>query len=640
MSSYYNRDPDQEADEEDEVDLEDKKQVSEQNRDCLVYLVDASPAMHRSLDADGTTGFQACVAAAAAQYRSRIINDHRDRVGVVLFGAAKPLNALGFAGIHVLQDLDEPSAARISQLEKLSESSTLFDAEIGSTEEFTLHEALWTVNQIFSKSAKKNDHKRVFIMTNNSHPHADNADLQRLAITRARDLRDTDAVLYLFGLDRDGQAFDFDYFYKENIIISGEDPSSQELDDSQVEQEEETRYFNASGGLESLTQRVEQKVFKKRTTFSCTMILGDGFEFGVRGYNLVSEVKPSSYTYLVAATNEEAAIQTSYICKTTSQQLALTDMDFYYPYGGEKAIFTKEEVAQIKYFGEPGLRLIGFKPLAVILKKPYYNLKHSVFIVPDESKYVGSSSVFIQFLARVHAKQKAVICSYMPKKSTSPRVVALLPQMEEYDDKGNVLKPSGFNMIHVPFSDDLRKPEAPAFAISEKLPILEPAVKVFGEIIDKTTIKNFSVYNYPNPTLQKHYANLQAVALKRDTADDFDDHTAPNNEAIQRRIAKLVPALRDALPESNEEDDAPAKPAAKRKAAGDSPAPKRAKVSAVDADGGVDESVVQNAYAAGTLQKLTIPVLSAFMKKNGITPLKKKDALVGQVEEYLAAKQE
>ncbi|KAJ3288583.1 X-ray repair cross-complementing protein 6 [Rhizoclosmatium sp. JEL0117] len=642
-SSYGNN----EEEEEDEVDLDEKRQASEQQRDCLVYLIDASPPMHNALDSEGSTAFTACVAAAAAQFKSRIINDHRDKVAVVLFGTRVANNSLGFNAVNILQDMDEPSAARIQQLERLSDpSSTIFESDIGPSSEYNLHEALWIVNQLFSKSAKKNDHKRVFIMTNTTNPHPASPDLQRLAITRAKDLRDTDAILYLFGLDTEenGPPFDFDAFYKDNIIVSGDDSlssSSQSLDDSQAEQEEETRYFNASGGLEALTHRVEQKVFKKRSVFACPFILGDGFEFGIRGYNLISEVKPSSYTYLVAATNEEAAVQTSYFCKTSSQQLALADMDSYYPYGGVKAVFTKEEVAQIKYFGEPGMRLIGFKPRAAVLRKLYYNLKHSVFVVPDDASYVGSSSIFIQFLARVHAKDKAVICSYMPKKNASPRVVALLPQMEEYDEKGNVVKPSGFHMIHIPFSDDLRKPDAPAFSVQEMVPLLAPAVKVFGEIIDKTTIKNFTVYNYPNPTLQKHYANLAAVALKKDAAEDVPDCTLPNFEAISKRLSKsnFIPSLLELLPEVHEDAPAP-KTASKRKAAdSDGPAtPKRAKASA---SGDVDEDAVKRAFEEGKLQKLTVPILTAFLKKNGVAGIpKKKDGLVLEVENFFKLKQE
>ncbi|KAJ3243108.1 X-ray repair cross-complementing protein 6 [Chytriomyces hyalinus] len=634
-----------------EFNAEQTRQKLEQQRDCLVYLIDASPPMHQSLDGD-QSAFRAAVAAAAAQYRSRIINDHRDRVAIVLYGVDKANNPLGHAAVLVLQDLDEPSAARIAQLERLAESNDYFEAEIGTTDSYSLSDALWVVNSLFSKSAKKDDHKRVFIMTNTSNPHATNPDMQRLAITRAKDLHSNGAVLYLFGLERvaapavsdsvqsDGDAmfgFDFEAFYKDNII------QSSDLSNDDDEDEEEARFFNASGGLAVLTQRVEQKVFKKRSVFKCPMVLGDGLEFGVRGYNLVSEVKPSTHVYLVGATNEEAMIQTSYVCKTTAQQLGKSDMDSYFLFGGQKAVFTADELAKIKNYGEPALRLIGFKPKGTILRKPYYNLKHSTFVVPDEESYSGSSSIFIQLLARCHEREKVVICSYMPRRGVSPRLVALLPQMEEYDEKGNILKPSGFHLIHIPFNDDLRKPPAPEFDIRAKVPLLEPAVKVFNDIIDKTTIKNFTVYNYPNPTLRKHYANLQAVALKRDEAEEIEDSTLPNNTAIQRRIGKFVPDLMETIPAAGDADQVPVKAAPKRKTAAaatadaddgdDDVAPKkRSKAAVADGD---EEDLVKGAHSRGELNKLTIPILSAFLKQKGQVPQKRKDAIVAQVASLL-----
>ncbi|KAI8620946.1 SPOC like C-terminal domain-containing protein [Chytriomyces sp. MP71] len=646
-------DGDEEETMDDELHAEETRQRQEQQRDCLVYLIDASPPMHVSVG--DTSPFRACLAAAAAQYRNRILNDHRDRVGIVLFGVDKADNPLGHPAINILQDLDEPSAARIAQLERLAEYNAdasgspappdPFETEFGTNDSYSLSDALWVVNSIFAKSAKTDDHKRVFLMTNTSNPHATNPDLQRIAITRAKDLHSNGAVIYLFGLDRAGTdrameadsqnggdkvfGFDFDAFYKGNIV----QPSEEGQEDGE-EEEGEVRFFNASGGLDALTQRVEQKVFKKRGVFKCAFILGEGLEFGIRGYNLVSEVKPSSYTYLVGATNEEVMVQTSYICKTTSQQLSASDMDSYYLFGGEKAVFSATELAKIKDFGEPGIRLIGFKATAVILRKPYYNLKHSVFVVPDEEAYKGSSSIFIQLLSRLFKREKAAICSYMPRRGSSPRLVALLPQFETYDSKGNVVKPSGFHMIHIPFSDDLRKPPAPSFNIQEKVPLLEPAVKIFNDIIDKTTIKNFTVYNYQNPTLQKHYANLQAVALNRMTAEDFVDSTLPSNAAIQRRIGKFVPTLMELLPNIPEDEPAESKP--KRKAPGAAgSAPKRAKV---DVSGGVDEEMVKKAFDGNTLSKLTVPILTAFLKQKGQVPQKKKGDLVAQVEQFFESK--
>jgi ATP-dependent DNA helicase 2 subunit 1 len=49
-----------------------------------------------------------------------------------------------------------------------------------------------------------------------------------------------------------------------------------------------------------------------------------------------------------------------------------------------KAVFTPEEIAKIKEFGNPGLRLIGFKTYSAFEAKSHYNLKHSVFVYADE----------------------------------------------------------------------------------------------------------------------------------------------------------------------------------------------------------------------------------------------------------------
>lgn len=38
------------------------------------------------------------------------------------------------------------------------------------------------------------------------------------------------------------------------------------------------------------------------------------------------------------------------------------DIGTYYPLGGEKIKFQKEDINKIRNFEEPGMKLIGFKP--------------------------------------------------------------------------------------------------------------------------------------------------------------------------------------------------------------------------------------------------------------------------------------
>lgn len=64
----------------------------------------------------------------------------------------------------------------------------------------------------------------------------------------------------------------------------------------------------------------------------------------------------------------------------------------YYPLGGEKIKLSKEDMNKIKNLEPPGITLVGFKPRALI--KPYYNLRTSYFLYPDEEHISGSSQFF------------------------------------------------------------------------------------------------------------------------------------------------------------------------------------------------------------------------------------------------------
>lgn len=57
-------------------------------------------------------------------------------------------------------------------------------------------------------------------------------------------------------------------------------------------------------------------------------------------------------------------------------------------YGNRQIVLEKEETEQLKRFDDPGLILIGFKPL-VMLKKHHF-LRPSLFVYPEESLVNGT----------------------------------------------------------------------------------------------------------------------------------------------------------------------------------------------------------------------------------------------------------
>lgn len=60
----------------------------------------------------------------------------------------------------------------------------------------------------------------------------------------------------------------------------------------------------------------------------------------------------------------------------------------------------------------------------------------------------------------MHQHQVFALCSMQIRHSWSPRLVALLPQLEKIDESGFTVIPAGMNAIVLPWADDTRdKPQ-------------------------------------------------------------------------------------------------------------------------------------------------------------------------------------
>jgi len=98
-------------------------------------LIECAPQMFETLanpsiddddddDAQITTGFQLVMRACQRFYQSKIISNDKDLSGIILYGTEKSSNAFEFKHIYILQELAQPSAERIIQLESLSQRET------------------------------------------------------------------------------------------------------------------------------------------------------------------------------------------------------------------------------------------------------------------------------------------------------------------------------------------------------------------------------------------------------------------------------------------------------------------------------------------------------------------------------------
>jgi hypothetical protein len=101
---------------------------------------------------------------------------------------------------------------------------------------------------------------------------------------------------------------------------------------------------------------------------------------------------------------------------------------------------------------EPGIKLLGFKDRSELVFED--NVRHSLFIYPDEETYAGSRRTFTALLSSMVKKGKIGLVRALTRRNASPSFCALLPQ-EEGEGEGWA-EPSGFHLITLPYADDIR----------------------------------------------------------------------------------------------------------------------------------------------------------------------------------------
>ncbi|XP_071477796.1 X-ray repair cross-complementing protein 5-like [Diadema antillarum] len=576
-------------------DLEDEEEEAgfdwkNVGRDGLIFLIDCSEQMFEK--EDDRSHFEMCIECAKSVLSNKIISSEKDLMGVVFFGTDKDKNNASFKYIYVLQELDQPSASRILELENfLKDGNDDFANKFGFSSNFSLSDALWTCSNMFSQCPHKVGHKRVLLFTNNDHPHENNVPFQRQAKQKAKDLHDIGIEIELMHLTRTDAKFRFTEFYQD-IVHTSED--------------EDCILPDPSEKFEQLLGRVRAKEHKKRTMGRIPFSLGKGLELGVGVYNLVRQQNKPYPVKLYRQTNEPLKSKSKMYCEDTGELLMPSDIKKYQTYGGRNIVFEKDEVDQVKKFDDAGLVLMGFKPHSTL--KKYFHVRPAHFLFPDETSVAGSGTLFNALLQRCAERNVVAVCRYIPRKNSPPKFVALVPQKEELDEHNTQVAPPGFHVIFLPFADDMRKLEF------QQAPKANPdQIDKAKNLVKKLTFK-FSPENFENPVLQTHFRNLEALALDRDAPDEITDHTAPNNEMIERRAGSLIREFRDAVyPEGY---DPTAKPAARRK------------------EGGGTIDVAQQARE-GKLSKLTVSVLKEYCQKNGLSTAGKKADLVATIEGHL-----
>lgn len=570
-------------------------------RDSLVFLVDASKEMFVKGEDGAPSNFDMTMQVVRSVYSSKIISSHRDLVALVFYGTEESKNPNNtFKHVYVYHDLDEPGAKRIQDVDALrGERGAKLAAETMGNGETSLGDALWCCANLYSDIKLRLSHKRLMIFTCRDDPHAGESVKNRQSRTKASDLKETGVIIDLMHLMKPG-GFDVSLFFRDVV--------SPPEDESELGMQQEP-----CNKLDDLQKRVRAKEMKKRAMARLNLCLGEGLNVAVGLYAPAVMARKPAPIKLYRETNEQVRSKTRVFHTQTGSLLLPSEIKKAQVYGKKQIVMEKDEADSIKKFDDPGLLLIGFKPMEKL--KLHHHIKPAVFLYPEEGEVKGSSCLFSALLQKCSEKGVFALCRCIARRNYPPRFVALVPQKEEVDEGKAQIIPPGFNVIHLPYADDLRTLDPPRYPSAS-----QEQVDKMKEIAAKLRFK-YKSDAFENPVIQTHYRNLEALALDMVDPEEVEDLIMPKVHQIDARLGPLVEDFKDLVYPANYNPDS--KPAAKRKTAdAGGGAEKKPKVEVSEDD---LKAHVQN----GTLSKLTVPVLKEACKQIGVrTTGTKKQELI------------
>ncbi|KAI9252347.1 SPOC like C-terminal domain-containing protein [Phascolomyces articulosus] len=584
--------------------------------DRILFLIDCGPSMQTPQE-NGEIPVKVAFDCVKSVMLNKVFSNDVDEVGVILFGTASQNNAPSHEHIYVLQDLDVPSAQKIKDAEAFGSAGQRdLKSEFGvATEEFPLGNVFWTCMEIFSEKAKKSGTRRVFMITDQDHPHTTNENLRNAAIQRAKDLGEIGVDIELFGLNTGGNLFDESLFYNEILNAS--------KDDSEESIGREVRApKGGSNNLDELLERVRRKRPMKRSGFRIPLRLADGLEIGVRGYNLIREQQRGNHTLVFTAAEQlqEVESKTTYKCADTEQTLMPDEIKSYWPVAGGQSVFNKDERQKLNSTTDPSLKLIGFFNQTML--RFYRSMSNPYFIYPDEAKYEGSTRAFTALLDAMLEQKQVGLCVFTARSNSTTLIVAMVPQKETLNENGIQTQPPGFCLIRLPYADDIR--DMPP-AVTERAS--DEQVEAAGQVLDKLYLdKMYDPADYENPSLQLHYAVLQSLALDQETVETVPDDTLPKFEVINDRLKNCVPHLESLLAEGIEVE--PFNNSRKRKESANGDAESSQKRIRRPLSG---SKSIEECYRDETLDLCTVPMLKEWVKSKGTYPKARKTDLIVQV---------
>ncbi|KAI0514863.1 SPOC like C-terminal domain-containing protein [Xylaria bambusicola] len=647
MADRWNPERRDEEEEEDEGDEFNETHYKAQ-KDALIFAIQVSDSMlqppPKSEDKKASQDSAALTALKCAYQvmQQRIISNPKDMISIVLFGTEKTKVTdikLPDSHCYLLTDLEVPAADDVKALRGLVEEGE--DADeilVPSKQPADMVMLLRLVLHLFQTRAPNFGSRRLFIITDNDDPCAG---MKRNPswdpAVRAKDIHDHGCTIELFPISHGDSKFDTSKFYDDIIY---HDPVLDETNPGRVTPA--AKSHDGLNLLNSLISNINSRQTPKRAYFSAMPFeIGPGLTISVKGYNIIQKQTParSCYIWLEGERPQVAVGETARLAADSARTVEKFEVKKAYKFGNEYVYFMDEEQKSIKQFGNPCIRIIGFKDRSLL--RFWASIKKSTYIFPSEDGYVGSTRVFTALWQKLLKSRKVGVAWHIARKNGNPQLVAVIPSRATSDEKsGTQYIPAGLWLYPIPFVDDVRDGPETGKVIRTTNALTDRMNKVVQQL--QLPGGAYNPAKYPNPALQWHYKILQALALEDVVPEQPEDATVPKYRAIHKRcggyIQEWSQVADDVLGQIQEQKKIKREFEADNEE--DEPRPVKKARATTTKDKNMGEDGLSNAelrqrYDAGTLTKLTVAELRGAMAGRGLDTKGLKKDLVERLEQWV-----
>lgn len=393
-------------------------------REATVYLVDA-------VLINEAENFRTCLECIESDLLKTILANSRSLVSVIFYNTkdspdpstqfllSNDLKLMVPANCAVIIPLVQINKDLIQYFKDFRDNETLFDLnqKYGVSTRSSFCDALWLCSRLTIRCNYKLMGSTIFLFTNNEQPHMPGTTELQQTFVRGKDLVDNNIIVELVPMVEE---FNMEPFYKEFLCCV------LELEPEQF------RYKTPKEQQMALLNRLFRRNYRRGCLRHMQMDLGNGMNISCDIFCFTRAANKPTAIHILRSTNEIIVAKRCCVIDVpvpgteydenpqfTEKRVKPDDLLKYQSIAGKDVIFHPSELATMRHIMDPGLRLLGFKPITEL--KAHSMIKQSYFLYPSESKIKGSKKLFRVLWKRCLAKQVYALCVLVMQQHSSPR---------------------------------------------------------------------------------------------------------------------------------------------------------------------------------------------------------------------------